>query len=388
MMDSLISPKQPDGFKTESPIRAFTDFQIAGQYAIGKGFRPSMAHLSRYLDAMEAKEGWMLVQIILPDNDAADPTIIFHRKADAIPGVLELTSDMQLLPEEVDLTIRKIVIGLGQLRDDMIGQAEARMEDDSVEAKGFLSEAMDQYADRAAGYAAELAALVPVHDAPSTLRQLYAQHGEAVGRGIRELEKRGLTQSEERQPFRPGVHGGGRVIGKHPALGAPYTPREPRWTDRGSDLDIPVEFHEEALRFIASERGMDADRLVRDFMLYFKERNQPNQVTHKTFASQLAFVCPAIKPLQLKQHIDSFRVSKQPGIYEEFAASIPPMTSAAVAHEAEGPIPTGIYWSGEHANFYDAVTRKGQGQAFMDAWYFRRAEFPSEPNDLGEKSDG
>ena len=188
-MDSLISPKQPDGFKTESPIRAFTDFQVSGNYAIGKGFRPSMAHLSRYLDAMEAKGGWALVQVILPDNDAADPTILFRK------SVLELTSDMALLPEEVDLTIRKIVIGLGQLRDDMIAQAEARMEDTSVEAKGFLSEAMDQYADRAAGYAAELAALVPVHGATATLRELYARHGEAVGRAIR----------------------------KHPALGAPYT---------------------------------------------------------------------------------------------------------------------------------------------------------------------
>lgn len=276
-MDSLISPKQPDGFKTESPIRAFTDFQVSGQYAIGKGFRPSMAHLSRYLDAMEAKEGWALVQIILPDNDAADPTILFRKT------VLELTSDMAIMPEVVDLTIRKIVIGLGQLRDDMIGQAEARMEDTSVEAKGFLSEAMDQYADRVAGYAAELAALVPVHGAEAIMRQMIAHHGEAVGRAIR----------------------------KHPALGEPYTPNQHQL----------------------------ADHPVGD-------------------------------------------------VYERFAASIPPMTSAAVAHEAEGPIPTGIYWSGEHANFYDAVTRKGQGQAFMDAWYFRRAEFPTEPNDLGEKTDG
>jgi hypothetical protein len=364
MMDSLISPKQPDGFKTESPIRAFTDFQIAGQYAIGKGFRPSMAHLSRYLDAMEAKEGWMLVQIILPDNDAADPTIIFHRKADAIPGVLELTSDMQLLPEEVDLTIRKTVIGLGQLRDDMIDKARAGTERSNggwpSEAAESLSEAMDQYADRAAGYAAELAALVPVHGAQATMRELYARHGEAVGRAIR----------------------------MHPALGEPYQPSPPDWTDHGSDLDIPVEFHEEALRFIGEKRGMDTERLVRDFMLYFKECNQPNQVTHKTFAAQLGFILPAANMVELKRLIDEFRVSKKPDLYESFAASIPPMTSAAVAHEAEGPIPTGIYWSGEHANFYDAVTRKGQGQAFMDAWYFRRAEFPSEPNDLGEKSDG
>jgi hypothetical protein len=324
--ESLISAKQVDGFKTESPIRAFTDFQVAGQYAIGKGFRPSLAHLSRYLDAMQTKEGWGFVQMILPRDSDGDPTILFHRKPELL-----LTPDMEVtseLPEEVDLTIRKIVIGLGQLRDDMIGQAEGRMEDDSVEAKGFLAEAMDQYADRAAGYAAELAALVPVHGATATLRALYAQHGEAVGRSIRELEARGLTQSDEREPFRPGVHGGGRRIGKSPALAAPY----------GTTI-----------------RGKCDWEMVNDFL---KDQGF-SLVTDGT---------------ELR-------------IYRADAPTVPPMTSAAVAHEAEGPIPTGIYWSGEHANFYDAVTRKGQGQAFMDAWYFRRAEFPAEPNDLGEKTD-
>jgi hypothetical protein len=75
--DTLTTAKAADGFSTESPIRAFTDFQVAGNYAIGKGFRPSLAHLSRYLDAMERKEGWALVQVILPINADNDPTIIF-----------------------------------------------------------------------------------------------------------------------------------------------------------------------------------------------------------------------------------------------------------------------------------------------------------------------
>lgn len=78
--DSLISAKQPDGFTTESPIRAFTDFSVNGLYAIGKGFRPSLAHFSAYLDAMETKEGWALVQVILPTVDGRDPTVIFRRK--------------------------------------------------------------------------------------------------------------------------------------------------------------------------------------------------------------------------------------------------------------------------------------------------------------------
>jgi len=77
--DNLISPKQTDGFSTESPIRAFTEFKVAGRVAIGKGFRPSLAHLHTYLDAMERKEGWRFQQILLPETDAGDPTVLFHQ---------------------------------------------------------------------------------------------------------------------------------------------------------------------------------------------------------------------------------------------------------------------------------------------------------------------
>lgn len=79
--EALIAGKARDNFTTESPIRAFTEFRQSGTVAIGKGFRPSLAHLHTYLDAMEAKEGWTFVQILLPDSDAGDPTILFHRKA-------------------------------------------------------------------------------------------------------------------------------------------------------------------------------------------------------------------------------------------------------------------------------------------------------------------
>lgn len=285
-MDSLISPKQPDGFKTESPIRAFTDFQVSGQYAIGKGFRPSMAHLSRYLDAMEAKEGWALVQIILPDNDAADPTILFRKT------VLELTSDMAIMPEVVDLTIRKIVIGLGQLRDDMIAQAEARMEDTSVEAKGFLSEAMDQYADRAAGYAAELAALVPVHGAEAIMRQMIAHHGEAVGRAIR----------------------------KHPALGEPYQPSEPHWTDHGSDLDIPLAEHGNAVAFVGNRLGIET--LLRDYRTYWPEEQAKFPADKQSLFSRIKFIIPMRDDLAIKQAIDAFRIHRRPDPYQTFAATI------------------------------------------------------------------
>lgn len=77
--ESLVEPKVADGFSTESPLRAFSSFTAGKQFAIGKGFRASLAHLVVYLDALEMKEGWMATQIILPDNDAADPTIVFRR---------------------------------------------------------------------------------------------------------------------------------------------------------------------------------------------------------------------------------------------------------------------------------------------------------------------
>jgi hypothetical protein len=77
--ETMFTAKVADGFTTESPIRAFTDFKATGTYAIGKGFRPSLAHLGSYLHALEVRERWQMVQILMPDNEAGDPTIIFHK---------------------------------------------------------------------------------------------------------------------------------------------------------------------------------------------------------------------------------------------------------------------------------------------------------------------
>lgn len=74
MTDGLFQQPEPDGFQNESPIRAFTDFKVEGNYAIGKGFRPSLTHLAAYLDAMQRKEGWRLVQIL---EAATAPTVVF-----------------------------------------------------------------------------------------------------------------------------------------------------------------------------------------------------------------------------------------------------------------------------------------------------------------------
>lgn len=72
---SLFVSKKLDNFEHESPIRAFTTFDVCGHYAIGKGFRPSMQHLAKYLDAMQRKEYWWLVQILFGDTE---PTLVFR----------------------------------------------------------------------------------------------------------------------------------------------------------------------------------------------------------------------------------------------------------------------------------------------------------------------
>lgn len=75
MSDDLFMAPQRDDFSHESPIRAFTDWREKGHYAIGKGFRPSVQHLAPYLDAMERKENWRVVQVLDAGNGL---TILFR----------------------------------------------------------------------------------------------------------------------------------------------------------------------------------------------------------------------------------------------------------------------------------------------------------------------
>ena len=77
MTQSLHIDPAPDNFETESPIRAFTEFRVDGLYAIGMGLRPSLAHLTKYLDAMETKEGWQLIQIL--ESATAKPSFVFRK---------------------------------------------------------------------------------------------------------------------------------------------------------------------------------------------------------------------------------------------------------------------------------------------------------------------
>ena len=76
--ESLHADPQPDGFTHESPIRAFTDWTVNGRYAIGKGFRPSLQHLTVYLDAMDRLEGWALLQIL--EAASGSPSFVFSKR--------------------------------------------------------------------------------------------------------------------------------------------------------------------------------------------------------------------------------------------------------------------------------------------------------------------
>lgn len=88
-MDNTLTPAPvPDRFEHETPLRAFSDWSESGLYAIGKGLRPSVAHLPVYLDAIERKEGWQLVQMLL-DDKGSFRSAIFRRGAAKSPHPLE-----------------------------------------------------------------------------------------------------------------------------------------------------------------------------------------------------------------------------------------------------------------------------------------------------------
>lgn len=84
-MNELYEQPERDQFRTESPIRAFTTFDVHGGYALGKGFRPSLQHLTQYLDAMERIERWRLLQIL--EATSGSPSFMFRRHEPALYNV-------------------------------------------------------------------------------------------------------------------------------------------------------------------------------------------------------------------------------------------------------------------------------------------------------------
>lgn len=114
--ETLIAAAEPDRFTSESPIRAFTEFRVAGTWAIGKGFRPSLAHLHTYLDAMQSKEGWHLVQML--DGGSLNPTLIFQRDRIMSFTVPERPAVATL--EDVDAWLKDMGFALVALPDGTI----------------------------------------------------------------------------------------------------------------------------------------------------------------------------------------------------------------------------------------------------------------------------
>lgn len=177
MTDTLHQEPERDQFKTESPIRAFTSWTAQGRYALGKGFRPSLAHVIPYLNAMEAKEGWQIVQVL--EADTQTPSFLFRQSYVVPDDVLieRLRGDdgfkqqvRDLLQGEqgervhltlsCDTTPMKVGIGLRQITGDMMTAYESHTKhgDDYVGHHEDIAEWMD----RINGYAAELG----VHEEP------------------------------------------------------------------------------------------------------------------------------------------------------------------------------------------------------------------------------
>ncbi len=259
MTETLIAAAEPDRFTSESPIRAFTEFRVAGTWAIGKGFRPSLAHLHTYLDAMQNKEGWHLVQML--DGGSLNPTLIFQRDR-----IMSFT-----VPKRDPLTMEDVD---AWLRD-----------------QGFAL----------------------------------------------------ISTPEGHLRYEPE-----RKIGKHPALGAPYTPSEdktPEWMRHGSDVEIPHE-HREACAKMVIERVLNAansehaiERTLKDFKKRFLNPRGTPLPPHDTLASQLLFLLPKANPVRVKQMIDGFREEHRLGFrepYKDFAAKVldTPEGKAAVANAA------------------------------------------------------
>jgi hypothetical protein len=251
--ETLIAAAEPDRFTHESPIRAFTEFRVSGTWAIGKGFRPSLAHLHTYLDAMQGKEGWHLVQII--DGASLDPTLVFQRDR-----VMSFT----------------------------------------VPNRHYKVEGPKK---------------------PLTMEEI-DEHFRSIGFALISTPEGNLRYEPERK------------IGKHPALGAPYTPSEdttPAWMQHASDEPIPDDHYMKAAEYVirrvlAGKTPDYVEPTIRDFKKRFEPPKNHRQIDRTSLFQQLEFVMHGkTTPLRLKQLIDAYREEnrhryREP--YQDFAKSV------------------------------------------------------------------
>lgn len=145
MTNSLHQEPERDEFKHESPIRAFTTWSVQGLYALGKGFRPSLAHLVPYLNAMEDKEGWRLVQVL--EAATGSPSFIFRLERE--PSDDELRARYPHLDFQLPT---KVATGLRQVTGDMVHAIKGTTWPHKRKEEFY------GFADRVNGYAAELEA--------------------------------------------------------------------------------------------------------------------------------------------------------------------------------------------------------------------------------------
>lgn len=257
--ESLIAAAEPDRFTHESPIRAFTEFRVAGTWAIGKGFRPSLAHMHTYLDAMQHKEGWHLVQML--DGGSLDPTLIFQRDR-----IMAMT-----IPE-----------------------------------RSYTVEGPKK---------------------PLTMDEI-DEHFRSIGFALIATPEGHLRYEPERKIEETVIDANDRVVGKHPALAAPYGGQT--WMQHGSDEEIPREHRMAAAEYVigralnAKGSGHAVEAVVRDFKKRFMS-TKTTQVSHTTLAQQLHFLMNGVDIVRIKQLIDGFREEHRLGFrepYKDFAAGL------------------------------------------------------------------
>lgn len=189
MSDTLHEEPQKDGFTHETPIRAFTTFSVDGLYAIGKGFRPSLQHLMPYLNAMEKKEGWRLVQIL--EAFTQTPSFVFRRDPPVVYRSIREWREIDRMRDPIMPELRlKIATGLRLVTADMRSD------------KGGI---IDEWADRVDGHAAELeAGLEPWPSAPE--RDFDNKMVEAFARAVYDPYK--VFAEDADDPVNPKHYGG------------------------------------------------------------------------------------------------------------------------------------------------------------------------------------
>lgn len=374
--NSLFDDPKLDEFKTESPLRAFASFDMFGLYLVAKGFRPSLGHLTRYLDAMEKKEGYRLVQLI--EATTGVPTMIFRKVEDTetveVSGKTPLTNDMVLrsaekrdryyvveyLDNETKTVVRIPVAEWPQWAQELVGAPTpapawsyhlegldpekviwnrvqwrgeieklfdvARERPHYVKVKDFLrrEEVTDmRHYYRTASVASVLRLIDMLEgwehyglDEPITDEALFKAIGRksaAARGGCREVTSDPVGVLESiAEDMAEEL--GLEVDRESFDLARKHLSTVVSWTDRGSPIDIPEEYRRECACFVIRQlvKPEYQERSIREFEKSFLNP-KGTPISHKTMAQQLIFHFGGHSPHIIKRKIDDFRASKKDG---------------------------------------------------------------------------